>query len=341
MLTTPKAAEHSISILGAGSWGTALANLIAQNGHHVTLWGHTTAHIDTLLKTRRNDRYLPDIHLSEKIHFTADLASAVKNSAIVLLVVPSHAFRAVLIAVRPYLKRGAKIAWGTKGLDKEKGQLLHSIVWETLSEETLVAVLSGPSFAREVAAHKPTAVTVASNHNAFAQELAQILHNPSFRVYTSDDIIGVQLGGAVKNVLAIATGVADGMALGANARAALVTRGLAEMMRLGLALGGKQETLMGLSGVGDLILTCTDNQSRNRRLGLGIGQGKSIATVLDQIDQEVEGITTARIVYQLAKAHGIDMPITEQTYHVLYEAMPPSEAVHNLLIREQKPEKIG
>jgi glycerol-3-phosphate dehydrogenase (NAD(P)+) len=216
--------------------------------------------------------------------------------------------------------------------------MLHKVVAEILGEDTPAAVLSGPTFAGEVAVGQPTAITVASTDAAFAEDMAGLLRNQNFRAYTTDDIVGVELGGATKNVLAIAAGLADGLGFGANARAALMTRGLAEMMRLGLALGGRRETLMGLAGVGDLILTCTDNQSRNRRFGLGLGKGLPKDEVTVQIGQEIEGVVTAGLIHRLAKAHGVDMPITEQTYLILNEGLPPAEAVRNLLLREPKME---
>jgi glycerol-3-phosphate dehydrogenase (NAD(P)+) len=246
----------------------------------------------------------------------------------------------LLQRLRAELPAAACIAWATKGLEPESGRLLHEVVAEIFGPATPAAVLSGPTFASEVAAELPTAITVASADAGFATTLADLFHNARFRAYTSDDIVGVQLGGATKNVLAIAAGVADGLGFGANARAALITRGLAEMMRLGLTLGGKPETLMGLAGVGDLILTCTDDQSRNRRYGLGLGRGGQPAAVAAAIGQEIEGIATARIVHQLALRHSVDMPITEQTYQVLYEGLPPAEAVHRLLLREPKAETL-
>ncbi len=256
----------------------------------------------------------------------------------VVIAVPSHAFRSTLENLRPFLKANHKVAWATKGLELETGLPLHHLVKTILGERIDAAVLSGPTFAGEVAREEPTAITVASEKEAFANELVGFFHNSRFRAYTTTDIIGVELGGAVKNVLAIAAGIADGLGYGANARAALITRGLAELMRLGVTLGGKPETLMGLSGVGDLILTCTDNQSRNRRFGLGLGHGRTAESVATEIGQEIEGIPTARILHMLSLRHHIDMPITEQVYRILYEDLPPHEAVGNLLVRDPKPE---
>jgi len=328
----------SLSVLGAGSWGTALALLLARNGHETVLWGHHAGHTRRLSEERCNHRYLPDAVFPETLSIRCDLIEAVQESPIALIAVPSHAFRDLLVQIRPHLPTRPRIAWATKGLEGETQCLLHEVVVEVTGSDTEMAVLSGPTFAREVAAGLPTAMTVASRQGDFAATLVSLFHNPRFRAYRSDDLIGVQLGGATKNVLAIAAGVADGLGFGANARAALITRGLAEMTRLGLALGGKPETFMGLAGVGDLLLTCTDNQSRNRRFGLGLGQGMPREQVIGQIGQEIEGITTARLVYQLAQRHGVDMPITEQTYRVLYQGLEPLEAVENLFLRQPRAE---
>lgn len=337
---TPPLMNTSVSVLGAGSWGTALALLLARNGCDVNLWGHHPQHMTSLATTRRNQRYLPDVEFPANLSVTADLGQAVAAASIILIAVPSHAFRDLLLKIMPQLAPGVRIAWATKGLETHTGRLLHEVLTEILGAGISHAVLSGPSFAGEVAANQPTAITVASSQPAFAKEMAGLLHNIHFRAYTSEDIIGVQLGGATKNVLAIATGVADGLGFGANARAALMTRGLAEMVRLGLALGGKMETFMGLAGVGDLILTCTDNQSRNRRFGLGLGKGLKRDEVVREIGQEIEGIATSATIHRLAQAHGIEMPITEQTYRILNEGLPPADAVTNLLIRELKPEGL-
>ena len=253
---------------------------------------------------------------------------------------PSHAFKETLIKIKPYLSEDIQVTWATKGFNPEDGSFLHQTVENTFSPNTPTAVLSGPTFALEVAADLPTAITLASSDQELANRLSDILHSQRFRIYTSNDIIGVQVGGAVKNVLAIAAGIADGLGFGANTRAALITRGLQEIMRLGLALGGKQETLMGLSGLGDLLLTCTDNQSRNRRFGIALGQGKTRSDIIKEIYQEIEGISAARETFMLAQKHRIDMPITEQTYNVLYQGLSPLAAVQNLLLRKQKAEHL-
>jgi glycerol-3-phosphate dehydrogenase (NAD(P)+) len=330
-----------ISVLGAGSWGTALAILLARNGHETVLWGHHPKHMAALAAERCNTRYLPGARFPENLAVTADLSEAMARAPVLLVAVPSHAFRPLLVELRPALAPGAAIAWATKGLEVDSQRLLHEVVGEIFGPDVPTAVLSGPTFAAEVAANLPTAMTVASGHADFAKTLVNLLHNQRFRAYTSEDMVGVQLGGATKNVLAIAAGVADGLGFGANARAALITRGLAEMTRLGLALGGKPETFMGLAGVGDLLLTCTDNQSRNRRFGLGLGKGIERKQIVADIGQEIEGITTAKLVYRLAQTHGIDMPITEQTYKILHEGLSPLEAVQNLFLREPKSEAIG
>jgi len=330
--------KKKIAILGAGSWGTSLAILAARNGCQTLLWGHNPDHMAVLEKDRQNKRYLPEQPFPVNLAVTSDLAEVAAYSNLILVCVPSHAFKNTLIKLKPYLSDEVKIAWATKGFNPDDGSLLHEIVAEIISAQTPAAILSGPSFACEVAANLPTAITIASSQPDFAKELACILHGGLFRTYTSSDIIGVEVGGAVKNVLAIAAGIADGLGFGANTRAALITRGLNEIIRLGVKLGGKQETFMGLAGLGDLVLTCTDNQSRNRRFGLALGLGKDRTEAIQEIGQEIEGVFAARETYLLAKKYAIDMPITEQTYKVLYEGLAPRTAVQNLLAREQKAE---
>ena len=330
--------KKKIAILGAGSWGTSLAILAARNGCQTLLWGHNPDHMAVLEKDRQNKRYLPEQPFPVNLAVTSDLAEVAAYSNLILVCVPSHAFKNTLIKLKPYLSEEVKIAWATKGFNPDDGSLLHEIVAEIFSAQTPAAILSGPSFACEVAANLPTAITIASSQPDFAKELACILHGGLFRTYTSSDIIGVEVGGAVKNVLAIAAGIADGLGFGANTRAALITRGLNEIIRLGVKLGGKQETFMGLAGLGDLVLTCTDNQSRNRRFGLALGLGKDRTEAIQEIGQEIEGVFAARETYLLSKKYAIDMPITEQTYKVLYEGLAPRTAVQNLLAREQKAE---
>jgi glycerol-3-phosphate dehydrogenase (NAD(P)+) len=330
--------NKKIALLGAGSWGTALAILAARNGCQVLLWGHDASHIANLGRDRENKRYLSGLPFPDTLNVSDDLAECAAFSDLILVCSPSHAFKDILVKIKPHLSNQVQIAWASKGFNPEDGSLLHEVVAQLFGIETPAAILSGPTFAREVAADLPTAITIAANQADFARELADILHGGRFRTYTSSDVIGVEVGGAVKNVLAIAAGIADGLGFGANTRAALITRGLSEIIRLGVILGGKTDTFMGLAGLGDLLLTCTDNQSRNRRLGLALGLGKNREDAVAEIGQEVEGVSAAKQTYRLAQKYGIEMPITEQTYKVLYEGLSPLSAVENLLSREQKSE---
>lgn len=329
---------NKISILGTGSWGTALALLAAKNGCQTLLWGHNAEHINTLAEDRQNKRYLSGYLFPTNLTVSSNLSEVAAFSNLVLVCVPSHAFKNTLSELKPHVSSNLKIAWASKGFNPDDGSLLHEIVAEIFSPETPSAILSGPTFAHEVAANLPTAITIASAQPIFSKELSTILHSSTFRIYTSSDMIGVEVGGAVKNVLAIAAGIIDGLGFGANTRAALITRGLNEIIRLGIMLGGKQETFMGLAGLGDLILTCTDNQSRNRRFGLALGLGKNITTAIKEIGQEIEGISAAKETFLLAKRYGVEMPITEQTYKVIYEDLAPLTALQNLLARDQKNE---
>ncbi len=330
--------QEAISILGAGSWGTALALQAARNGCPTLLWGHNATHIQTLTQQKENKRYLPGQPFPETLTLSHDLKAAVDFSSILLISVPSHAFKDTLNKIKPLINNKTNIAWSTKGFNSHDGCLLNDLVNQILSDKIPTAVLSGPTFAKEVGEGYPTAITIASNHKILSGKLSEILHNQFFRTYTSHDMIGVQVGGAVKNVLAIAAGIADGLGFGANSRAALISRGLQEIIRLGKSMGGEADTFMGLAGLGDLILTCTDNQSRNRRFGLAIGEGKNREQAMIEIAQEIEGISAARETYLLSKQHNVEMPIVEQTYQVLYEDLHPKIAVQNLLARQQKPE---
>jgi glycerol-3-phosphate dehydrogenase (NAD(P)+) len=288
-------------------------------------------------RVRRNARYLPDAEFPPSLTPVADLAEALTGVRDVLVAVPSHAFRAMLLAIEPLIDRDARIAWASKGFEMTSGLLPHEVAHEVLGLRP-GAVLSGPTFAREVGAGLPTAMTVASRDAHFAKELALRLSGPEFRAYTQSDIVGVEVGGAVKNVIAIGAGVADGMGFGANTRVALITRGLAEMTRLGLRLGAKRDTFMGLAALGDLVLTCTDDQSRNRRLGLALGRGSSPEEALRQIGQVVEGVTAASAVRKVAERVAVEMPICFEVHRVMHEGRPVRAALHALMGREVKSE---
>lgn len=328
----------TIAVLGAGSWGTALALLLVRNGHGIRLWGHDPNHVARLRRHRENCQYLPGFPFPDRIQIGDDLAASLLGARVALVAVPSHAYRETLIRVASLLPATMGIVWATKGLEHGSGDFLHEVTAQVLGSQQPSAVVSGPSFAREVAAGFPTAVTVAASNADYASWIAALLHGSNMRAYTSEDVIGVELGGAVKNVLAIAAGVADGLGFGANARAALITRGLAEMVRLGEAVGGRRETFMGLTGVGDLVLTCTDDQSRNRRFGIAIGRGQSPAEAGAAIGQVVEGAAITREIMRRAQHHGVEMPITEQVDRVLYAGQDPRRAVETLLARDPKPE---
>jgi len=332
------ASKPAVAVLGSGSWGTALASLIARNGHPTVIWGRDAAQVEAIATRHENPRYLPGIPLPESLRATGDLAAAVRGAELVLVVTPSHAFTETLRALAPHRRAHAGVAWATKGFEPGSGRFLHEVAGDVLGHDVPKAVVTGPSFAREVTQGLPTAVTVHSDDEGFAQSVAEALHGPTFRAYTGNDMIGAELGGAMKNVLAVATGVADGMQLGLNARAGLITRGLNEMLRLNVALGGRPETLMGLAGLGDLVLTCTGDLSRNRRLGLALGRGQSIGEAVAAIGQVVESVQTADEVMRLAERHGIELPISALVREVLHERITPVEGLKLLLAREQKPE---
>jgi glycerol-3-phosphate dehydrogenase (NAD(P)+) len=331
------AARATVAVLGAGSWGTALAALLCGNGIATRLWGRDSAALAQIAASRRNTRYLPDLELPAGLHCIPDLGEAVRGADVALAVVPSHAFHELLDEVAPSLPRGAGFAWATKGFEPGTGRFLHELVAARLPL-TPAAVVTGPSCAREVAAGMPTAVTVHSGDDAFAHRVAELLHTHTFRAYTGNDILGAELGGAMKNVLAVATGVADGMDLGLNARAGLITRGMNEMLRLGAALGAQPQTLMGLSGLGDLVLTCTGQLSRNYRFGHALGRGVPLEQALADIGQVVEGTGAADEVVRLARRHDLDLPISQHVQAVLGGEMTPTDALHSLLARERKPE---
>ena len=331
-------AKPSIAVLGTGSWGTALASLIARNGYATTIWGRDAAQVASINTAHENTRYLPGIPLPDSLLATGDLGLAVSGADLVLVVTPSHAFAETLHALAAFRRPHAGVAWATKGFEPGSGRFLHEVAGEVLGAGVPLAVVTGPSFAKEVAQGLPTAVTVHSDDEAFNGSVAEALHGPTFRAYTGNDMLGAELGGAMKNVLAVATGVADGMQLGLNARAGLITRGLNEMLRLNVALGGRAETLMGLAGLGDLVLTCTGDLSRNRRLGLALGRGQSIKEAVAAIGQVVESVQTADEVMRLAERYGIELPISDLVGRVLHEEITPVEGLKLLLSREQKPE---
>ncbi len=331
------ARSQPMAVVGAGSWGTALAIQLARAGLPARLWGRDTGQMQAMERARCNERYLPEAAFPEALEAVADLRAVLDGVRDVLVVVPSPAFRATLELVGRHLQRDARVAWATKGFEIPSGLLPHQVAREVLGTRPS-AVVSGPTFAKEVGAGLPTAMTVASRDAAFATALARRLSGPNFRAYTQSDIVGVEVGGAVKNVIAIGSGIADGMGFGANTRVALITRGLAEMMRLGVKLGAARETFMGLAGLGDLVLTCTDDQSRNRRLGLALGQGRSLQEAQSKIQQVVEGVLASRAVCAVAQRLSVDMPICREVYRVMHEGKPVRDAVHELMGREMRSE---
>ena len=331
--------QSPVTILGAGSYGTALAISFSRNGSPAYLWGHNPAHIEQMRAEKQNRRFLPDIPFPDELHLESDLAQALIRSQDILIVVPSHAFNEILEQIKPHLQSHHRLIWATKGLERDSGRLLQTVVEEQLGTQYPLAVLSGPTFAKELAQGLPTAITLASNNASFALEFQARIHcSKHFRVYVNQDMIGVQLGGAIKNVIAIGAGISDGIGFGANARTALITRGIAEITRLGVSLGANPNTFMGMSGLGDLVLTCTDNQSRNRRFGLMLGKGLDTQTAMSNIGQVVEGFYNTKEAYLLAQRQGVEMPITEQIYQMLFCGKNAQEVALSLLGRERKGE---
>jgi glycerol-3-phosphate dehydrogenase (NAD(P)+) len=337
-VTASPTARADIAVLGAGSWGTALAIQCSRAGRPARLWGRDAAHIELLARDRVNQRYLPNAAFPDTLRLFPSLEAVIDGVDDVLLAVPSHGFRALLQQLRPMLPRAVRLCWATKGFEQDTGMLPNEVARAVLGIGRPVAVLSGPTFAAEVGAGLPTAMTIASDDPENADRLARDLSSASFRAYTSTDIIGVEVGGAVKNVLAIGAGLCDGLGFGANTRIALITRGLVEMTRLGVALGAHQETFMGLAGLGDLVLTCTDDHSRNRRFGLALGQGAPVDAALQHISQVVEGYRAALALRAVATRAGVQMPICEGIFGVLYERVPAWQVVRGLMARPIKPE---
>jgi len=323
-----------VAVLGCGSWGTALAILLANNQHNVGIWGKNTAHLEQMESQRCNSKYLPGVTFPPTLNVIHSLEKCVSLANRLLIVIPTAGVLPILKDISNYaFNSETKIIFASKGFEPQNSQLFHSVVSEIFTSNFSYCVISGPTFAKEVAKGLPTAITVASENIAFSQEVSSFLTNQNFRAYTSSDVIGVEVGGAVKNVMAIAAGISDGMGFGSNTRAALITRGLHEITQLGNKLGGRPETFMGLAGIGDLVLTCTDDQSRNRRIGLGLAAGKTIQQIQSEIGQCAEGVGTTKRVFQLAKKLDVDMPIVEQVYNVIYHNKSPKQAVVDLMNR--------
>lgn len=334
--------NDKIVVLGAGAWGTALAIHLARSGQDVTLWAHSATHAEQISVQRENQRYLPQVVFPQNLKVTADLSQSVSEADSILVVVPSSAFRQVLKEISNCADvRSKHLAWATKGFEPESRKLLHQVARDELCEECHFTVLSGPTFATEVAKGLPTAMVAASTDEGEADYWADMFHHGAFRAYTQTDIAGVEVGGAYKNIMAIATGVSDGLELGANARAAIISRGMAEMMRFASVYKAQHETLMGLAGLGDLVLTCTDNLSRNRRYGLKLAtSGLTSEQVRNEIGQVVEGAKAVKVVKSIADQHGLDLPIAEQVYQLVTGEISAKQAAQNLLARSIKAESL-
>ncbi len=338
MKPQPVKRPSRMSVYGAGSWGTALALQLARNGLAVMLWDYTPEHIALYDEARENTHYLPGIPFPDNLHCSDSIEVMMQHAKDQLIVIPSHGFRDLLKQLKPHMTPEHSIIWATKGLEIGSGKLLHEVLEEELGDQVPYGVVSGPTFASEVARGLPSAMTAAASTPELAKRTAAAFQGGNYRVYTSHDVLGVELGGAIKNVLAIAAGISDGLGFGANARAAIITRGLAEIMRLAESLGAEHETIMGLSGVGDLVLTCTDDQSRNRRLGLALGRGEDADSAIKDIGQAVEGAKSSHCIGRLAARAGVEMPICDAVHRVIYQGLEPKQAVKELLARELKPE---
>ena len=332
---------RTTAVLGAGSWGTALAIHLARAGHAVRLWARDADFVEAMHAARANARYLPGIPLDGDIHPTASLGEALDDARFVIVAVPSHGLRAVVQRARPHLETGAILVSATKGLEVDTLQRMSQLIADETEGTCRIVVLSGPSFAEEVARGLPTAVLAASADGDAAEAVQEHFRGPGLRLYVNHDVAGVEIGGALKNVIAIAAGCVEGLQLGHNALAALITRGLAEMSRLALAEGGRRDTLAGLSGLGDLVLTCTGDLSRNRRVGIALGRGRSLAEILAGTRMVAEGVRTTRAALALGARHGIELPIAAQMQEVLDGRCSPLSAVEALMLRRQRPEADG
>ncbi|MFL5617849.1 MAG: NAD(P)H-dependent glycerol-3-phosphate dehydrogenase [Gemmatimonadaceae bacterium] len=329
---------RQVAVVGAGAWGTALADLLARNGHPVTLWAHEADVAASINRDHENRRFLAGARLSPLVRATTDLGEALDDASLVYLVTPSHVLRSIVRAGAAHLARGVTLCVASKGIESDSLELMSDVVVEEAPGHPVVA-LSGPSFAAEVVAQQPTAVVAASDDDAASALVQEALSNTHFRVYTHDDIIGVELGGSLKNVMAVAAGIVEGVGLGFNSRAALITRGLAEMSRLGTALGAKPVTFAGLAGLGDLVLTCTGSLSRNRALGEAIGRGATLAEALAGKETVAEGVTTTRSAHALAAREGVEMPIVATVHRILFDGHPARLAVNELMSRELRAEQ--
>ncbi|MCF8085569.1 MAG: NAD(P)-dependent glycerol-3-phosphate dehydrogenase [Desulfohalobiaceae bacterium] len=331
--------NEKIAVLGAGAWGTTLANLMAEKKYRVVLWGRNPERMQHMRATRENERLLPGVELSSRLELSSELRSTVEEASCIIAAVPCQYLRSVLERVEPFVPSRPSVVCASKGIELTSLKPMSAVVAEALGDkDPLYAVLSGPSFAEEVSQGHPTAVSLGCENPSLAEELQQVLSTERFRVYTNEDRVGVELGGAIKNVMALATGIADGLGFGQNARAGLITRGLAEMARLGVALGGRRDTFMGLSGIGDLVLTCTGSLSRNRRVGLRLGGGESLEEIMSGMQSVAEGIKTAEALHRLGARLGVELPVTEQVHAILYQEKDPRLAVRELMSRELKPE---
>jgi glycerol-3-phosphate dehydrogenase (NAD(P)+) len=334
----PAGEALDIGVVGAGSWGTALASLLASKDYRVTLWSRGSEVADLVNQKHENPVYLPGVPLPENLAATTDMRAAVESAGLVLMVVPSHAMRETASRAAPYIRSDALVVSATKGIEDETSKTMFDVLADVVGGPERIAVISGPSFATEVAGGMPTVIVAAARTENVAQRIQHVFASPNVRVYRSTDVVGVEIGGVVKNIMAICTGVSDGLGYGHNARAAIITRGLAEIMRLAVAMGARTETLAGLSGIGDLVLTCTGDLSRNRQLGLRIGRGEKVADILRGMRMVAEGVRNTRAVKRLADRCGIEMPIVEVAYRVLYEDLSPSDALGELFGRSLKAE---
>lgn len=330
--------SSKVAVVGAGSWGTALATLLAGNGHSTTIWSRGSEVADLINKRHENKVYLPGIKLDPNLKATTDLKTALDGAEYVVMVVPSHAMRETMVAAAPYIAADAMVISASKGIEDESCKTMFQVIEDCGIGAERIGVISGPSFASELASGQPTVVVAAAQSQGAAERIQTLFASQALRVYSSTDVIGVEIGGVVKNVMAIATGVSDGLGHGHNARAAIITRGLAEIMRLATKLGARPETLSGLSGIGDLVLTCTGDLSRNRQFGLRVGRGEKVDEILAGMRMVAEGVRNTKAVKQLAEREGIELPIVDTSYEVLYENLDPSEAVTKLFSRSLKPE---